>query len=223
MARRTTLAILLLTAAVASACGGTDGGANSGLDSGAVTSLSATTTAAPVAPTAPASSTPPASSTTVAPPMAGAPLSSSSRLRIDGIGPIEVGMTVAQARAAAGTELSLKNEPYCDVLTPTQGPEGVALIVTSPSAGRVELIIVNGGPVSTVSGIRVGSAEAEVIAAYPGRLRSVNPSLPVHRLIYQASDPALADRILVFVIGDSRVATMYAGVRDQAEADEICG
>jgi len=132
-------------------------------------------------------------------------------------------MTVAQARAAAGTELSLRKEPYCDVLTAPNGPAGVDLVITNPSSGRIDLVIVNGGPVATISGIRVGSTEAEVVAAYPGRLRSVNPLLPVHRQVYEAQNPALADRALVFVIDGSRVATMYAGVSNQVEADEICG
>ena len=226
MTRRVSLVIALLTLAVAAAgCGGTDGTEGSveaGTATSSPTTAAPTTTAPPVASTAPASST--TSPKVVTPPTTAAPvLSASSRLRIDGIGPITVGMTIAQARSAAGTELSLKKEPYCDVLTAPRGPDGVALIVTSPPTGRIDLIIVNGGPVATLSGIRVGSTEAEVLAAYPGRIRSVNPALPVHRLVYEASDPALADRVLVFVIDNSRVATMHAGVRNQVEADEICG
>ncbi len=213
MKRSTSSAVLLLLLLVASsACGG---GGRSAVGAVTTTSTPATTTSAPVTTTSAPVTTPMTSRP--------APLSASSRLRIDGIGPIDVGMTVAEARAAAGTELSLKKEPYCDVLTASRGPSGVALIVTAPPSGPVELIIVDEPSVATVSGIRVGSSEADVLATYPGRLRSVNPSLPVHRLIYEAADPALAERVLVFVIDRSRVATMYAGVRNQAEADEICG
>lgn len=197
-------AALSVVAALASGCG-----------SGVPTASTPVTTAT----TATSTSAPTTTATTSAP----AVLSPSSRLRIDGLGPIAVGMTVAEARAAAGVELSLKKEPYCDVLTAPGGPAGVALIITAPPTGRVQLIIVNGGAVATLSGIRVGSTEAEVLATYPGRLRAVNASLPVHRLIYEALDPALADRVLAFTIDNGRVATMYAGVRNQAEADEICG
>lgn len=209
---RISVAIALMTLAVASvSCGDDDGRATRTVEAGPTTS--APTTAAPTITVAKA----------VVPPTTASPALSSYRLRIDGIGPIAVGMSVAQARSAAGTDLTLKKEPYCDVLTAPRGPDGVALIVTSPPTGRIELIVVNDPTVATLSGIRVGSTEVEVKAAYPGRLRSVNPSLPVHRLVYEAMDPALADRVLVFVIDDARVATMYAGVRNQVEADEICG
>lgn len=222
MTQSASMVSLVLAIALAFAgCGGDDNdGAVQNAGSIASTSVPPTTQAPATSIVAASSSTTqpaPAVTTTRAP-----ALSSASRLRIDGLGPVDVGMTVAQARAVAGVELSLKHEPYCDVLTAPRGPAGVSLIVTTPANGRIELIIVKDGPIATLSGIRVGSTEAQVVAAYPGRLRSVNSSLPVRRLIYQAVDPALANRVLVFVIDAGRVATMYTGLRDQAEADEIC-
>lgn len=217
--RRTASFVAILLALAA--CGDSGDGATSTAPS---TTATTTVTAAPETST----SLPAATSTTAragaatSTTTAGPGLSTSSRLRIDGIGPINVGMTVAQARAVAGTELSLTKEPYCDVLSAPRGPAGVDMIITNPASGRIDLIVIKEPTVATVSGIRVGNTEAEVQAAYPGRLRVVNPSLPVHRLIYSAADPALADRVVVFVIDTGRVATMYAGLRSHAEADEIC-
>ena len=210
---------LLLVVTVFGACG-EDGGTAAGTVTTTSAPATTSTTVVPATTATTLTASPRSTSSTTSRPLS---LSASSRLRIDGIGPIDVGMTVAEARAVAGTELSLKKEPYCDVLTAPGGPAGVALILTTPANGRIELIIVTEPSVATVSGIRVGSTEAQVLATYPGRIRTVNPSLPVHRLIYTASDPALADRVLVFVVDNGRVATMYSGLRNQAEADEICG
>jgi len=227
--------VLVVVVGGTAACAGS-GRSPARVASGAATSTSALAGSGPettVPPKAPAgaTATSPAPATTSAPrttPRAGttttgpAGLSAASRLRIDGIGPVDVGMTIDQARAAAGTELVLEHEPYCDVLRAPKGPEGVSLIVSTPASGRIDLVIVNGGPVQTVSGIHAGSSEADVMATYAGRLRVVNPTLPVHRLILHGSDPAYAGRALVFVIDGSRVSTMYSGLRDQAEADEVC-
>jgi hypothetical protein len=206
---------LLVVAVGSAACGGSDGGTTGSVGMGATTSAPSTT----AVPVTAAPTTPPP--TTAPPTTAAPPLSGSSRLRIDGLGPIDIGMTVVQARAAAGVELAAETTPHCTILTP-RTPEGVAFIVTTPASGRIELIIVKSGPIATLSGIRVGSTEEQVMAAYPGRIRVVNPTLPVHRLIYEASDPAFADRVVVFVIDSGRVASMYSGLRNHAEADEIC-
>jgi hypothetical protein len=206
--RRTLEAVVgvALLAVFASACGRSGDGA---VTRGATAAVAPTTT--PVTPTT-------ASSTTTA---ARERLSTSSRLRVDGVGPIRVGMTVDEARAAAGVPLASAHEGACDVLTAPGGPAGLDLIVTQ-ATGRIQVIHVRDETIATVSGIRVGATEEEVLAAYPGRLRTVNPALPRHRLVYEAKDPALADRVVVFVIAEGGVTHMYAGNRADVESDEIC-
>ncbi|MDQ4097521.1 MAG: hypothetical protein M3144_06605, partial [Actinomycetota bacterium] len=100
---------LLVIAVGSAACGGSDGGTTGNIGLGATTS--APTTTAPDR--APTSVVP-----TTSPPTTAAPaLSGSSRLRIDGLGPIDIGMTIEQARAAAGVELAAERTPHCTILT----------------------------------------------------------------------------------------------------------
>lgn len=174
---------------------------------GVPTSAPPTTTGGPPATTAPA---PPAAP--------GERLTPSSRLRVDGIGPVRVGMTLAEARAAAGVPLELVSTEYCQTLRPAGSNPFVALISTS--GGKIDVI--EAGPsTATVSGIRVGTTEQEVVAAYGNRAQVVNPDEPLHRIVYRAADPSLRAYALVFEIGDGRVSSMRAGT-EAVLADEIC-
>jgi hypothetical protein len=130
-------------------------------------------------------------------------------------------MTVAQARTAAGVPLTLRTGPFCRSLLPVDSPAGVNFVLAG--GDRLDFVTVFDGPVTTLSGIRVGSTEADVLAAYPGQVRVVNEGEQQHRAIYHARDPELADRSLVFQIVDARVTSMTAGVRTAVEADEACG
>jgi hypothetical protein len=156
-----------------------------------------------------------------APPASPDRLSASSRLRIDGIGPIRVGMTVDQAKAAAGVPLTVMTSDYCTSLRGTGGPDGVTLVSPNESGGRITVIIVSTPVVSTLSGIRVGSTDADVLATYPGQIETVGTG-DVHRLIFTAWDPTFRDRTLTFHIRNSRVAEMWAGVRGVERSDELC-
>lgn len=147
------------------------------------------------------------------------PLSSTSRLRVDGLGPITIGMSIDEARAAAGVPLAPNVGPYCTSLA-TGG--GVALL-SAGGTNAVDVIVVDGGPVRTLSGIGIGSTEAEVLSAYGSQLQVGPSDAPTRRIVYRATDPALADRSLVFHVRAGRVILMQAGVRSVVEADEMCG
>ena len=135
-------------------------------------------------------------------------LSPSSRLRVDGAGPVRVGMSLAEARAAAGPALELVSTEYCQTLRPAGSDPFVTLIATS--GDRID--VTEAGPSTiTVSGIRIGSTEQQVVAAYGDRAQVINPAEPLHRIVYRAADPSLRAYTLVFGIGDDRVTSMRAG------------
>src|SRR5438270_5639850 len=86
------------------------------------------TTTAPVV----ATTTGAAAATTVVPSTTAAPerLTTASRLRLDGIGPVMVGMTLEQASAAAGTAIRVvvpsARPPECSYAQADEGPAGLS-------------------------------------------------------------------------------------------------
>ena len=179
-------------------------------------------TTAPTVDTTVATTVPPttqASGPATSVPASVARLSPSSRLRVDGIGPVRVGMSLGEARAAAGVALELTSTEHCQSLRPAGADPFVTLIATSPG-DKVD--VVSAGPgTATVSGIRMGSTEQQVVAAYGDRAQVVNPDEPLHRIVYRATDPSLRAYALVFGIGDGRVQSMHAGT-DVVLSDELC-
>ncbi len=72
-----------------------------------------------------------------------------------GLGEVTFGMTVAQAQAAAGTDLiNCAPTSDCYRVTPAQGPEGISFLVTDNTIERVDIVA---GPLTTRSGIGIGS------------------------------------------------------------------
>src|ERR1700687_5232864 len=93
------------------------------------------------------------------------------RLSLHGIGPVRVGMTVAQARRALKRTLRSSSRQAstgsCSYLEPDGGPEGIYFMVV---AGRIARIDILNPRVETRAGARIGSREAQVRRLYPGGL-----------------------------------------------------
>lgn len=136
-----------------------------------------TPTSAPTTATVPATTS--SDATTTVPPLA--PLADGEPLSRGGVGPIVAGMTLREAEAQSGRTVtpgtpigptSTCNEATVDgtgfhVVVTTSGVPGA-----DPMDGVIQLV--SGGE-STVDGIRVGSTEAEVTAAYGEPTRRVVP------------------------------------------------
>lgn len=152
-------------------------------------------------------------------PPAGAALGKGSKLQVDGVGPVKVGMTLGEAEGAAGVPMTRKVGPYCTELTPDGGPAGLSFVSTG-GEGRVDVITVSEPGVTTLSGIGVGSTLAEVDKAYPSLERKLTND--EGRLVYRADDPALAEFELVIGIGEGKVTQIWAGHKGLGMTDEIC-
>jgi hypothetical protein len=142
-------------------------------------------------------------------------------LRLDGLGSVRIGMSLNEARSAAGMPLTLLETPHCTTLRPDAIPPG--FVLTAPGGTTIEYVIVT-GPVATAKGIRVGSKLIDVWNAYTGHLTdhlSVGPGGHSGRVVYQVKDPGFEGLAMVFVIADDHVTSMLAG--RGVQADGLCG
>ncbi len=91
------------------------------------------------------------------------------RVRMDGFGPIRVGMTRVQAERAAGLPLSddrAVSGAYCYYLDFTRGVTGVAIMFTEGRIARVDVLAAG---YATLSGARIGDTETRLRDLYGGR------------------------------------------------------
>ena len=167
---------------------------------------------------------------TTAPPTTAAPerLTTESRLRLDGIGPVRVGMTLTEASAAAGVDIRLHPEQSggldCTYARAAEGLDEMGFMVIGGRIVRIDVGILGTDRVRTLSGIGKGSTEAEVMKTYPGQIR-VEPHHYVpgaHNLVYVPNDPAFRRYSMIFEAVDGRVTSFRSGLADEVSWIEGC-
>ena len=131
MTRSAWVAILLVLAVAGGACGRGD---EKGSEPVGAPSSTAATTPITTTTTAPVPTTVTVGPTT----STGAPqkLSADSRVRIDGIGQVQIGMTLDEVRQAAGVPLTLHEGPFCRELRPDGPPTGLAFVFRRRSEAK---------------------------------------------------------------------------------------
>ena len=182
---------------------------------------SSTVTTAPPAPTT-TGPAPTVTTTTTAPER----LSTSSRLSLDGLGPVDIGMTLDQASAAAGTPIRLRPDPFdgdCHYAYAADLPE-VGFMVINGRIARVDVGDRPGRRLTTVSGVGTGDTEDTVKRTYPGRIRvEGHPYVPTgHYLVYVPADPGLAHLSMIFETDGQVVTRFRAGMKGAVAQIEGC-
>ncbi|WP_293356052.1 MULTISPECIES: hypothetical protein [unclassified Microcoleus] len=101
-----------------------------------------------------------------------AQLTENSKLALNGIGPIRVGMTVDEASRAAGVKLVfVMNGPdayTCSYFRPETEPKGINFMVTK---GRIARIDISDRRITTIKGAKIGDTEDRIISLYPGQIQ----------------------------------------------------
>ena len=168
-------------------------------------------------------------------------LTADTPIDLYGIGPIEAGMTLAEAERVAGVDLVPRgfdtfegrcfhahaeglNEDFLFLVTgPTSG--GGRAPVDRPEDGiirRVSATETMDSPAETLSGVAVGDTEEEVYDTYAGQITS-EPHVYVeggHYLTFTPRNPADQDYKVVFFTDGSVVEEIHAGDAESAGSVE---
>lgn len=98
-------------------------------------------------------------------------LTQNSKVTLTSIGPVQVGMTVAEASRAAGVPiLSIGDQPTpgCEYVAPEGKSENVAFMVIDGRIARID--IWENSRITTRSGLGIGSTEAQINTLFPGQV-----------------------------------------------------
>ncbi len=151
-----------------------------------------------------------------------------SKVAINGIGSIRVGMTVAQASKAAGTKLiSIKDyamELGCYYVQPQSAPKELGLMVVDGRIARVD--IYEKSSITTLSGAKIGDPESRIKALYPGQIK-VSPhkytgNTGGHYLTFVPKDESDRNFRLIFETDGKRVTSFRSGKLPEVEYVEGC-
>lgn len=150
-------------------------------------------------------------------------LTTASKVLINGIGDIRVGMTVRQAEVAGKTRIIQQGDTFgnCAYYT-AQGIEGVGFMVIGGEIARVS--IGDNSRITTLSGAKIGDTEERIKSLYPGQIRvtphTYNPN--GHYLTLIPRQPAYQQYRVVFETDGRRVTSFRAGRLPEVEYVEGC-
>jgi hypothetical protein len=163
------------------------------------------------------------SSLTVGVVIAQTQLTNQSKLVINGIGPIRVGMTVSQAEKAIGKRLTgdVPNK-YCYYVKQQGEPRDLGFMVAEGRIARVD--VWRDSKVTTAAGAKIGDTEARIKSLYPGQIK-VSPHHYVtggHYLTFIPKDRFDQAYRVVFETDGKRVTTFRSGKLPEVEFIEGC-
>jgi hypothetical protein len=132
------------------------------------------------------------------------------KIGFSGAGPLQPGMSLAHAIVLMEGDLwQTDGSVSCSEFHSARAP-GVNFVFLKNFLARIE---VDSGLSATTEGVRIGSTEAQVRAAYPGRLAVTADDSAGHSLTATPADSADSAFRLVFDTDGKRVVRFRTGVR----------
>jgi hypothetical protein len=217
---RVAMVTLVVAASAVSGCSETS-------DQGQAAGSSTTATVVPSTARAPSTTGAPSTTATTS-----RDLSEQSRLRLDGIGPVTVGMTVAEASRRVGRTVKVIPDSLVD---PTSecgfadvegGPDGLWFRVlrsgTSAPWRITRVDVVDPSRIATGAGIRIGSTEDEVRRTYGDRIQVATHEYDPNGHYLTLDTDGEAGNLLLFETDGMKVTQFRSGEQDSAAAVEGC-
>ncbi|MCB0881778.1 MAG: hypothetical protein KDC33_06120 [Thermoleophilia bacterium] len=156
-------------------------------------------------------------------PTAPAPAPATPTLSRNGLGPVTIGMTLAQAQRASGIRFRAPtgDVPSCRYAISRDPRLGLALMVARQN--RVVRLDLMRPRYATAKGIRVGSTQKAVVTAYPTAVVTRHKYLARGKEIWVGARPmARTGRAMVFETNGARVTNIRAGKLPQVGYVEGC-
>jgi hypothetical protein len=156
-------------------------------------------------------------------------LTENSKLGINGIGPIRVGMIVEEASRAAGVKLvflgSGPDAYSCSYFKPQGELKEIAFMVTK---GRIARIDISDKRITTIRGARIGDTLDRIISLYPGQIQITKTPLTARpegnpkNLTFVPKDAADKNYRIIFETVNNRVYHFRSGKLPEVEYIEGC-
>lgn len=159
-----------------------------------------------------------------------AQLTERSKLALNGIGQIRIGMTVDEASQAAGVRLvktlsAGRHEEYCSYFEPQGEPKGIAFMVINNRIPRVDI---RSERITTIKGAKIGDTEERIFSLYPGQIKATRhpyQGLPPRNgkyLTFVPKDALDKNYRIIFETANNRVMRFRSGKLPEVEAIEGC-
>ena len=151
------------------------------------------------------------------------PVTEADELRIDGLGPMTIGMHVSEVERATGMEVDISSDfsPQCRYGQLVGGPRDLFLMFSRRELVRID--VGSGSAIQTDTGIGVGDPISAVEDAYGDELeREPHPYL-YDRGSYLIFDPEPEDGLLIIFETNRRSVTSFrSGFDEQVRYIEGC-
>ncbi|MEU0413547.1 cutinase family protein [Streptomyces griseorubiginosus] len=144
---------------------------------------------------------------------------STQRVTVNGIGPLQIGMTRSEAEQAIGARIpDGPGGPNCKDLAVEGGPDGLLLRFSNDDR-LVATYVLAPSSIATASGIHRGSTREEVLETYAGEIEEPNTG----ELVFNPGGAQFAGKVIIFAMDDNDTVYSFVAGDETFTHPQPCG